>query len=106
MVSELSNVLIPSRDETLGYWWRQFIQELRRPDMLSSVEIAKSKDIFDIFDRLILKRIIEYGRYDIVKRILSSLQQIQCVDIITKYEERIKRCEPKQGKPIFVRYFL
>jgi len=96
MVLELSHKLTPSRNKTLNYRWRQFTQMLSRPDLLSDGEVGDLKDIFDVFTRLMVKGKIDYGSYDTVKGILETLDMIQCLNIITKFEEKMKAA--KQGK--------
>jgi len=96
MVLELSDKLSPSDDKTLNERWTLFTEMLRCSDLSSRNEVGGLKNIFDVFKHLMDKGKIDYGRYDTVKRILESLEMIQCLNIITKFEEKME--DVKQGK--------
>jgi len=93
MVIELSNLFTP---KTMALQWRQFTNSLMVTNHLTRAEITELNNIMDVFDSLIVKGIIKYGEYDTVKRILSEIQLIECVDVIKKFE--LKMTPTEQGK--------
>jgi len=96
MVLELNGKITPSKDEILNQTWTEFTEMLRNLNLLSDKEVGDLKTIYDVFRHLMKKGKINHGRYDTVKGILQTLKLIECLDIITKFEEKME--DVKQGK--------
>jgi len=91
MVYELSQHL--DKDLDNGIPWKTFIGSLG----FNRVESLRSKDIFDVFEKLMVKGQIDYGRYDKVRESLQGLNPRAC-EVIDRYEKLMKGRQDKNQK--------
>jgi len=68
------------------------MQKLLSADILLTAEVARMEDMFDVFDKLMTKNIIDFGKYDKVKALMSYSTDLmtKCSMAIEQFEEKMK----------------
>jgi len=99
MVHKLSGYLAPSVE---GWDSLKYLLSIYIPP----AEMANIKNIFHVFDSLMVKRVIRYGDYKIVKEMLTTMEHKLCCEIVEEYEHRINQ-GMQEGKTVifFPLYF-
>jgi len=92
MLYKLNIIIQPNTGvQNIENEWKYLMQNLVCQNFLLKDEVSRMDDMFDIFDTLMTKGVIDFGKYDNVKRLMSYSTGLlkHCFDTIDEFEQKM-----------------